>query len=75
MLVRINFGCGQTPSQGWINLDNSYALKLKKFYPLVSLLKIFNLISSSQLRNVEFNRKKIYFLLMQLKNLTSVIIP
>ena len=61
MLVRINFGCGQTPSQGWINLDNSYALKLKKFYPLVSLLKIFNLISSSQLRNVEFNRKKNIF--------------
>ena len=58
MLVRINFGCGQKPTQGWINLDNSYALKLKKFYPLVSLLKIFNLISSSQLRNVEFNRKK-----------------
>ena len=58
MLLRVNFGCGQTPCQGWINLDNSYALKLRKFYPLVTLLKIFNLISSSQLRNIEFNRKK-----------------
>ena len=61
MLLRINFGCGQTPCQGWINLDNSYALKLRKFYPLMTLLKIFNLISSSQLRNIEFNRKKNIF--------------
>ena len=57
MLVRINFGCGKSPIQGWINLDNSYALKLKNFYPLVTLLKILNLISRSQLRNIEFNRR------------------
>ena len=57
MLVRINFGCGKSPTQGWINLDNSYALKLKNFYPLVTLLKILNLISRSQLRNIEFNRR------------------
>ena len=32
MLVRINFGCGITPTDGWINLDNSYDLRLKNFY-------------------------------------------
>ena len=58
MLVRINFGCGLTPIKGWINLDNSFALKLKKYYPIVPLLKKFNLLTSSQLRNIEFNRKE-----------------
>tara|TARA_A100001011_G_C14147287_1_gene772447 strand:+ start:229 stop:873 length:645 start_codon:yes stop_codon:yes gene_type:complete len=58
MLVRINFGCGTTPTKGWINLDNSYALKLKKYYLLVPLLKKLNLLSRPQLRNIEFNRKE-----------------
>lgn len=58
MTVRINFGCGITPTDGWINLDNSYALRLKNFYPLVNLLKFFNLLSTPQIRNIEFNRKK-----------------
>lgn len=58
MTVRINFGCGITPTEGWINLDNSYALRLKNFYPLVILLKFLNLLSTPQLRNIEFNRKK-----------------
>ena len=28
MTVRINIGCGKTPTNGWINFDNSPAIKL-----------------------------------------------
>ncbi len=56
MSLKINFGCGQTPTKGWVNLDNSYALRLRKLYPVIVFLKLFKLINSSQERNIEFNR-------------------
>ena len=58
MPVRINFGCGQTPTEGWINLDNSFSLLLAKFYPIVFILRILNLLNTPQVRNIELNRKK-----------------
>ncbi len=57
MSLKINFGCGQTPTKGWVNLDNSYALRLRNLYPLVVFLKLFKLINSAQERNIEFIRK------------------
>jgi predicted SAM-dependent methyltransferase len=33
--LRINVGCGQTPTNGWKNFDNSPSLRLSK-YPLLS---------------------------------------
>ena len=39
-------------------MDNSFSLRLAKFYPLVPILKILNLLNSAQIRRIDFNRKK-----------------
>jgi len=58
MSLRINFGCGQTPTKGWINIDNSFALKLAKLPYLLFLLKFLKLLNKSQISNIEFNKKR-----------------
>ena len=36
-IVRVNIGCGQTPTPGWINFDNSPTVKIAK-NPLINFL-------------------------------------
>ena len=36
-MIRINIGCGQTPTKGWQNYDNSFSLKLAKI-PILPIL-------------------------------------
>lgn len=54
--LRVNIGCGMTPTIGFENFDNSFSLKLSK-YPLISAL-LFNLkiISSTQMDYIDFCR-------------------
>lgn len=58
MSLKINFGCGQTPTKGWINIDNSFALKLAKLPNILFLFKFFKLINKSQISNIEFNKSR-----------------
>jgi predicted SAM-dependent methyltransferase len=51
MPVRLNVGCGQAPSAGWLNYDNSPAVWLAKSPLLARLLRGAGLID---LGNVEF---------------------
>lgn len=37
-MVRINIGCGQTPTNGWENFDNSFSLRLSKIPLLPDIL-------------------------------------
>tara|TARA_B100000214_G_C23863190_1_gene579068 strand:+ start:173 stop:814 length:642 start_codon:yes stop_codon:yes gene_type:complete len=56
-MIRVNIGCGRTPTSGWQNYDNSLALKLAK-YPLITFfLKSLNLLGETQIENIEWNRK------------------
>ena len=56
-LKRVNIGCGTTPTKGWLNFDNSPALKLAmqpfKFY----LARSLGLLNRPQLENIEWNRE------------------
>ena len=54
--LRVNIGCGMTPTIGFENFDNSFSLKLSK-YPLISAL-LYNLkiISSTQMDYINFCR-------------------
>jgi len=62
MTVRINIGCGKTPTNGWINFDNSPAIKLANSPFLYFFAKFFRLLSKDQIKNVEWNKKhKIFF--------------
>ena len=56
MSKRLNVGCGQTPSAGWLNYDNSPAVWLAKSPPLAWLLRRSGLIDTGSLEFVAFCR-------------------
>jgi hypothetical protein len=56
-MTRINIGCGQTPTAGWNNYDNSLSIRLAKHGWLVSLLGKFGLIAHQQRQFVSYARK------------------
>ena len=57
MIKRVNIGCGQTPTKGWNNYDNSLALIISNSPVKYFFLKKMNLLSSSQIKNIEWNRR------------------
>ena len=62
MTIRVNIGCGSTPINGWINYDNSIAIKLANSPILYRILKLFKLLNKRQIKNIEWNkRNKIFF--------------
>lgn len=58
-MSRINIGCGQTPTKGWRNFDNSLSLKLAKWPLLFRILVGARMISPSQERFIRFARSNL----------------
>jgi len=57
MTLRINIGCGQTPTQGWKNFDNSLSLRLSKI-PLLPYIQMkLSFLESSQYQFIRFARE------------------
>ena len=56
-VLMVNVGCGSTPTQDWLNFDNSPALKLAKSPFRCWLAKSLGLLSRSQIENIEWNKK------------------
>ena len=52
--LRINIGCGQTPTPGWINFDNSLSLMLAKLPLAVGLLAKAKVLSPEQQSFINF---------------------
>jgi len=52
--VRINVGCGQTPTRGWTNFDNSLSLRFAKIPFLPTLLYKGKLLEGSQYQFIQF---------------------
>lgn len=57
MEIRINIGCGQTPTKGWRNFDNSLSLRLSKIPLLPDLLQKLGFLESSQQQFIQFARE------------------
>lgn len=57
--VRINIGCGQSPTPGWKNLDNSPSIRLAKLPLLVRLLRAMGLIEGAQLSFISCCRENL----------------
>ncbi|SVE32065.1 uncharacterized protein METZ01_LOCUS484919, partial [marine metagenome] len=57
MGYQINIGCGQKPTEGWINFDNSPAIKLAKSPLKLRLAKMFGLLTKLQIENIEWLKK------------------
>jgi predicted SAM-dependent methyltransferase len=55
-MKRINIGCGQTPTEGWTNFDNSFSLRLSKIPLLPSILHRLGFLESTQYSFVKFAR-------------------
>jgi len=56
MFTRLNVGCGQAPSTGWLNYDNSPAVWLAKSPLLTRLLRLTGLIGAGSVEFVDFCR-------------------
>ncbi len=54
-MLRVNIGCGQSPTPGWRNFDNSPSLWLARHPILVFVLRTFRLIDNTQLHYIAFN--------------------
>lgn len=57
MSIKVNFGCGKTPTEGWLNYDNSPALKLAKSPLKYMLVKVMGLLNEQQIENIEWNKE------------------
>ena len=57
MTIKVNFGCGMTPTDGWVNYDNSFAIKLANSSFLYLIAKSLRLLTLEQIENVEWNKK------------------
>ena len=55
--MKINVGCGQTPTVGWRNFDNSLSIKLSHFSIVLDLLSRLRLLTQPQKEFIEFARK------------------
>ncbi len=55
-MIRVNVGCGQTPTKGFRNFDNSLSLRLSKIPLLPVILERIGLISRDQASFVKFAR-------------------
>lgn len=55
-MIRVNVGCGQTPTKGWRNFDNSISLRLSKPPLLPAVLLKIGLISEEQASFIRFAR-------------------
>jgi predicted SAM-dependent methyltransferase len=54
MSLKINIGCGKTPTKGWKNYDNSWSVRLSNKPILVFLLKKLGLLSKAQSKFIVF---------------------
>jgi hypothetical protein len=52
--MKINVGCGQTPTPTWRNFDNSISLRLSRFPKLVKLAVKLGVLNKSQLDFISF---------------------
>lgn len=62
MDIRVNIGCGRTPTDGWVNFDNSPAIKLANSPIRYKIAKATGLLNPPQIENIEWNKSnKIQF--------------
>jgi len=58
MTLKINIGCGQTPTKGWRNYDNSWSIRLAKKPLLAYMLGKSGLLSEPQQQFISFAKNE-----------------
>ena len=54
---KINIGCGQTPTLGWLNFDNSFSIKIAKIPMLYKVAYKLGILKESQYQFIQFAKK------------------
>jgi predicted SAM-dependent methyltransferase len=54
--LRVNIGCGMSPTKGWLNYDNSTSIKLGEFYWLAYACRKLRIVSEPQLGYIKYCR-------------------
>lgn len=55
--LRVNIGCGMSPTEGWLNFDNSLSLRVSKYPSVYKFLRTVGLVSEEQYRFIEYCRE------------------
>ena len=55
MSIKVNIGCGRSPTEGWLNFDNSPAFKLAKSPFKYKLARAMGLLNEQQIENIKWN--------------------
>jgi predicted SAM-dependent methyltransferase len=58
MSLRLNIGCGDAPTEGWLNYDNSPAVRLARWPIVISLLRTIGLIDQGNAKFAGFCRAR-----------------
>lgn len=61
MAKRINVGCGQTPTAGWRNYDNSMSTRLAHWPKVTMFLSKIGFLGSAQIKFIEFCKQNQVF--------------
>lgn len=56
MKYKVNIGCGRTPTEGWVNFDNTPAINLSHSPLKYWIAKSLRLLTPPQIENVEWNK-------------------
>ncbi len=56
-MVRINVGCGMTPTKGWLNFDNSLSVRLAAFPTLSEMLHAVRMLNDDHMEYIRFCQK------------------
>ncbi len=54
--MRINAGCGRSPTKGWRNFDNSLSIRLAKVPFLAKAMRAIGMLNAKQFEFIEFAR-------------------
>ena len=55
-MIRLNVGCGQSPTPGWTNYDNSLSARLARVPLVFSIVEAFSLLNRQQREFMRFAR-------------------
>ncbi|MDA9109429.1 class I SAM-dependent methyltransferase [Woeseiaceae bacterium] len=55
MSIKVNIGCGRTPTEGWLNFDNSLAIKLAESPFKYKFAKAMGFLNEQQIENIKWN--------------------
>lgn len=56
-MIRINVGCGKTPTNGWRNFDNSPSLRLARYPRLAAIAAKLGFVNERQIEFIRFARE------------------